>query len=97
MSVKWSQRPARSSRTFWRECVGVGKRATRACQGGASAAWFDDYGESRLRPFGISSVELVSLNFASWNQIGIWLRRLDGILRAASREIAIASTTARVP
>jgi hypothetical protein len=36
-----------------------------------------------FRSFGIDSLELVSLNFASWNQIDKWLRGLDTLRLAA--------------
>ena len=35
------------------------------------------------RRFAISEVELVSLTFASWNQIALWLRQLDNLRQAA--------------
>ena len=35
------------------------------------------------RRFAISEVELVSLTFASWNQIALWLRQLDNRRQAA--------------
>ena len=42
-----------------------------------------DYLGSRFQSFGISKLELVSLTFASWNQIVTSLRRLDRLRVAA--------------
>jgi hypothetical protein len=32
---------------------------------------------------GLPEVDLVSPDFASWNQLGGWLRQVDGLRRAA--------------
>jgi hypothetical protein len=37
----------------------------------------------KLRAVGINGLELVSLTFASWNQIGGWLLQLDSLREAA--------------
>jgi hypothetical protein len=42
-----------------------------------------DYLGLRVRSFGISTLELVTLTFASWNPIEEWLRRLDACRHAA--------------
>ncbi len=44
----------------------------------------------RVAPYAIRTVNLVSLTFASWNQIGRWIRQLDGL-----REAALPEVTAR--
>jgi hypothetical protein len=42
-----------------------------------------DYLGSRFRACGINMLELVSLNFASWNQLERWFRHVDGLRRVA--------------
>ena len=37
----------------------------------------------RFQPFRISDLEMVSLTFASWNQLDRWLRQVEGLRRAA--------------
>jgi hypothetical protein len=42
-----------------------------------------DYLGSRFRSFEINELELVSLNFTSWNQVTGWLRTVGELRRAA--------------
>jgi hypothetical protein len=41
------------------------------------------YLRSKFQSFGINTLKLASLTFASWNQIHDWLRQLDAVRRAA--------------
>jgi hypothetical protein len=42
-----------------------------------------DYLGSKSQWFGINRLELVSLDFASWNQLDGWLRQVEGLRRVA--------------
>ncbi len=42
-----------------------------------------DHLGSRFRPFEIRQLELVTLNFASWNRTVSWLRQLEAIRAVA--------------
>jgi len=42
----------------------------------------------RFQSFKINDLEMVDQNSVSWNQIGLWIRKLDALRGAASSDVA---------